>query len=340
MLKENKEIRYKEKRSNSSSVKIMNIHKSKGLEFPICYFAGFKKTFNLGDLQSRFMYDKKYGILTPFFKEGIGTLFTKELIKNNYYLEEISEKIRLFYVALTRAKEKMIMVIPSFKKECEAKKEVDFLIGIKYRSFYDFINSISLNLAKYTELININDLGLTKDYEFTSLINNKEIQSSEKITFIKNNIPSKLITTKHASKIITKLITKEEYKTLEYGTIMHQLLEYTNFLDNSSNEIINNLKNTFDFKNANIYQELEFIYLENNNEYHGIIDLILEYEDEIKIIDYKLKDLEDEAYENQLNIYYKYIKSLKTKPIKLYLYSLLDHKIKDLTSIIDKNFVN
>ncbi len=331
MVKENKEIRYKEKRSSSNCVKIMNIHKSKGLEFPICYFAGYKKSFNSGDLQSRFMYDKKYGILTPFFKEGIGTLFTKELIKNNYYLEEISEKIRLFYVALTRAKEKMIMVIPSFEKEQLAKKEVDYLTGIKYRSFYDFINSISLNLAKYIKLIKIDELGLTKDYEFKNIITNKNFKNSSVIQFIENNFANEIINENHASKTITQILTKEENNTLEYGTKMHQLLEYTNFKEeNSANEIIKNLKNLFNFKDATIYQELEFILREDNNEYHGIIDLMLEYESEIKIIDYKLKNIDDEAYKKQLNIYYKYVKSIKNKQIKLYLYSLIDNKVKEI----------
>ena len=99
MVDNRKEIRQKQDKNSSNSVKIMNIHKSKGLEFPICYFAGFKKNFNLGDIKEKFLYYNKYGILTPYFKEGIGTTFIKTLIKNNYEMEEISEKIRLFYVA-------------------------------------------------------------------------------------------------------------------------------------------------------------------------------------------------------------------------------------------------
>ena len=93
MISSGMEMRYKEGKSSSNCVKIMNIHKSKGLEFPICYFAGFKETFNLRDLQGRFMYDPTYGILTPFYQDGIGTLFTKVLIKNKYLEEEIAEKI-------------------------------------------------------------------------------------------------------------------------------------------------------------------------------------------------------------------------------------------------------
>ena len=76
---------------------------------------------------------------------------------------------------------------------------------------------------------------------------------------------------------------------------------------------------TFDFKNATIYQELEFIFDKDDLEYHGIIDLLLEYNNEIKIIDYKLKNIDDDAYIKQLEVYYNYIRSISAKEIKLYL---------------------
>ena len=50
--------------SNSGdSCKIMTIHKSKGLEYHICYFAGFSYGFNISDLNDRFMFSEKYGII-------------------------------------------------------------------------------------------------------------------------------------------------------------------------------------------------------------------------------------------------------------------------------------
>ena len=327
MINKDNEIRYKESRGMGNSVKIMNIHKSKGLEFPICYYAGLKKKFNLKDLQNRFMFDNKYGILTPFYNEGIGTLITKTLIKRKYYQEEISEKIRLFYVALTRAKEKLIMVLPTFQKEYQGNNHVTNLTALKYRSFYDFLNSISLNLAKYSTHINLDNLGLTKQYNHLTINSNYNEPSLKHITFKENNINSNLITNKHASKTINNLISKEEAKTLEYGTLMHQELEMTNF---KNENITNDLKTKFDFLNANIYQELEFIFEQNNTEYHGIIDLMLEYDNEIKIIDYKLKNINDEAYSKQLSIYYEYLKTISKKEIKLYLYSIIDKEIKEI----------
>lgn len=327
-------IRYKEARGIGNCVKIMNIHKSKGLEFPICYFAGFKKTFNLKELNERFMYDNKYGIITPFYKEGIGTTFIKTLIKNKYYEEEISEKIRLFYVALTRAKEKMIMVMPTFKKEMKATNRVDIEVSNNYRSFYDFINSISLNLASYMTNLDLNKLGLTKDYEVLNNNINYNSNSDEVMEFRENNVDKTLIENKHASKIIKDVISLNEAKTLEFGTLMHERLEMTDFNDLSiTNKYVDNLRNTFDFKNATIYKELEFIFESDNIEYHGIIDLMLEYDNEIKIIDYKLKNIDDEGYIKQLSVYYDYISSISDKKVKLYLYSIMDNKIKEIEYI-------
>ena len=332
MVDNRKEIRQKQDKNSSNSVKIMNIHKSKGLEFPICYFAGFKKNFNLGEIKEKFLYDNKYGILTPYFKEGIGTTFIKTLIKNNYEMEEISEKIRLFYVALTRAKEKMIMVIPEFKKPLKQNIVVNDIVASKYRSFYDFISSIAINLNKYIKTISLDILDLTKDYEFSNnqVIFNEEKKTRNKIEFKPLNIEVELEDRKHASKNILEILKRNDAKTLEYGTKIHEELELINFKEDSDNKYINTLKTKFDFDKAVIYQELEFYFTKDVCEYHGIIDLMLEYDNKIIIIDYKLKNIEDDAYIKQLKVYYDYVSSISNKEIKLYLYSILDEKLKEI----------
>lgn len=332
MIDSDQEIKYKEAKSNSISVKIMNIHKSKGLEFPICYFAGFPKTFNISDLKNKFMFDNKYGILTPFYKEGIGETFVKTLVKNNYYLNEVAEKIRLFYVALTRAKEKMIMVMPNIDDKKYVKDEISFMDGIKFRSFYDFIKSISGNLAKYMISVDLNNVGVTKDYEFSKSLSKNMVNNEEaNMLFIENEIPFIEIEKKHASKTIKEILSVSDEKTLEFGTKIHELLELTDFKNaNTDNKYVNHLLNTFDFNSAKIYQELEFSYELDDVLYHGIIDLMLEYEDKIFIIDYKLKNIDDENYIKQLNVYYNYVKCISNKDVHMYLYSILDNVTKEI----------
>ena len=332
MIENNQEIKYREAKSNSISVKIMNIHKSKGLEFPICYFAGLPITFNLSDLKNKFMFDNKYGILTPFYKDGIGEVFVKTLVKNNYYLNEVAEKIRLFYVALTRTKEKMIMVMPNIEDKKYVKDEVSFMDGIKFRSFYDFIKSISGNLTKYMISVDLNNVGVTKDYEFSKSLSKNMINNEESdMIFIEDDIPFIELEKKHASKTIKEILSISDKKTLEFGTKIHELLELTDFKNtDTDNKYVNHLLNTFDFKSAKIYQELEFSYELDDVLYHGIIDLMLEYEDKIFIIDYKLKNINDENYIKQLNVYYNYVKCISDKEVHMYLYSILDNITKEI----------
>ena len=139
---------------------------------------------------------------------------------------------------------------------------------------------------------------------------------------------------------LNKLITKEEYKNMEFGTLIHYLLEIIDFknpnLNNINNfykEKINNFLNQDILKNindANIYKEYEFIDEINNESYHGIIDLMLEYKDHIDIIDYKLKSIEDKAYINQLNGYKNYIEKRLNKKTNIYLYSILENKVEEV----------
>ena len=334
MIDTKTEIRYKEAKADSDAVKIMNIHKSKGLEFPVCYFAGLYQSFNLRDLQSRFMVDPTYGILTPFYQDGIGTLFTKQLIKNKYLEDEIAEKIRLFYVALTRAKEKMIMVLPEFKVVSKIRKRATYLTEMKYRSFYDFLSSMALNLKDYMRVIDVNALGLSKDYEY-GLRKVSPTIKSDKVMEIHQILTDKsVVNTTHASKTVSNLIRYEEARTMAYGTKIHEMLEDTDFrVKNTHNKYVKQILDTFDFDNASIYQEFEFIFIHDGVEYHGIIDLMLEYDDEIKIIDYKLKNIDDQAYVKQLNVYYEYIRSVSEKKITLYLYSIMDNKLQEVEVI-------
>ena len=329
MIDQGMEIRYKEARGEDSAVKIMNIHKSKGLEFSVCYFAGFKSKFNLGDLKSKFIVDSTYGILTPFYHNGIGTLFTKTLIKNKYMEEEIAEKIRLFYVALTRAKEKMIMVMPEVKNGNKVNGRISYLTGMKYRSFYDFLASISVNLSKYMKTINLDDLSLSKDYEFSVDRKLTKFDSDKVMEFKDIGIDVKLVGQEHASKNIASILSISDAKTLEYGTKIHEMLENTDFKHvKKPNIYVKHLLDTFDFETSLIYQEFEFFFTHDGQEYHGIIDLMLEYDSEIKIIDYKLKNIEDDAYIKQLNVYYEYMRSVSDKKISLYLYSIMDNQVK------------
>ena len=70
--------------------------------------------------------------------------------------------------------------------------------------------------------------------------------------------------------------------------------------------------------------------MNNNITYHSIIDLMLEYDNNIKIIDYKLKNINDNAYLKQLNGYKDYIENRFNKPTNIYLYSVTNNTLEKI----------
>ena len=124
---------------------------------------------------------------------------------------------------------------------------------------------------------------------------------------------------------------------MDYGKKLHEILELTDFnninyegLSSKEREVIDNFIKKIDINNANVYKEYEFIYTEDNTLYHGIIDLMLEYSDNIKIIDYKLKNISDNEYLKQLNGYKTYIEKTFKKKTSIYLYSIIDNVLEEI----------
>lgn len=318
---------------SSDSVKIMTIHKSKGLEFPICYFSGFTKEFSFRELNDNILYSNKYGIITPYFNEYIKPTIYKTLLMLDTKNEELSEKIRLFYVAVTRAKEQMIIVMPELEEEISIDKE-------KIKSFYDMIKLIYSDISKY---VVPREANYTKDYlinknsnDHLKLITNDDNINIENYNFIEDEE----VDLKFSKNNGSRLITKEEKEKMVYGTKVHEVLELMDFKNpnytNIDSKITEKIKSFIDSDliknniNSKFYKEYEFIYKEENIVKNGIIDLMIENESEIIIIDYKLKNIDDDAYNEQLNGYGKYISSKTNKKISKYLYSIIDCKLKKI----------
>ena len=98
--------------AGSGAVQIMTIHKSKGLEFPVVFAAGMGKQFNFQDINSRFLIHPDMGfgvdVILPE-KRLILSAVHKQIIRRQLQRESLGEELRVLYVALTRAKEKLII---------------------------------------------------------------------------------------------------------------------------------------------------------------------------------------------------------------------------------------
>ncbi len=144
---------------SSNVVGLMSIHKSKGLEFPIVIVAGMEKNFNLKDASSSVVLHSELGAGIDFVdiesREKSPSLL-KRIIQQEIKKESVAEELRILYVAMTRAKEKLILTgtISNLEKrlvECcglkyrkelalpytrltEAKKYFDWVIPALYRN--------------------------------------------------------------------------------------------------------------------------------------------------------------------------------------------------------------
>lgn len=96
----------------ADTVRIMSIHKSKGLEFPVVFVAGLGKAFNTQDMKGSMVIHPELGVgidcVDPVRRTKAPTLL-KKVIQEEIKVENLGEELRVLYVALTRAKEKLIL---------------------------------------------------------------------------------------------------------------------------------------------------------------------------------------------------------------------------------------
>lgn len=110
-----------------NTVRIMSIHKSKGLEFPIVFVAGMGKKFNTTDITGSVIIHPEWGVgldAVDLQRRTKIPTFLKKTIQQEIKLENLGEELRVLYVALTRAKEKLILVgCPSQKQLKEVSED-------------------------------------------------------------------------------------------------------------------------------------------------------------------------------------------------------------------------
>jgi len=97
---------------NENVVRIMSIHKSKGLEFPVVFLSGTGKNFNLMDINKSILFHHELGygpdFVDPLRRISYPTVL-KQALRKKIKIENLSEEMRVLYVAFTRAKEKLII---------------------------------------------------------------------------------------------------------------------------------------------------------------------------------------------------------------------------------------
>ncbi len=126
--------------SRDDVVRIMTIHKSKGLEFPVCILAGMGRSLSGGSRGGLLALSPSVGLAAPVVDNERGTsesnAFYRSILRMNQ-LEDLGEELRVLYVAMTRAKEKLVLV--GCAKEDKVPCGTDYFQLIGAKSYFDWV---------------------------------------------------------------------------------------------------------------------------------------------------------------------------------------------------------
>jgi ATP-dependent helicase/nuclease subunit A len=331
------------------AVNIMTIHKSKGLEFPVVYCPLLETLWRSGDASS-VRFDQKHGVIIPVFDEGVKDPVETELMTTRDRRDNISERLRLLYVALTRAREQAVLVMDEKPDEPLSPvlltEPVDLGERENYTRFADVIRSASGAVMRHIkrigwdpELFGTGHLARLKEHQAIP-------ESDMTITYRTLDITYDSPASTRFSMEGTSIPTVEETRMIALGTSVHAALETLDFKKDIEEEIrtkvgdprvraiLSSVKDwpfLSDMENARIMKEHAFMIKKDGAHRHGVIDLLIESETSVIIVDYKLKDISKDAYLDQVRGYMDYARAMFKKEVKGYLWSILDGKLMDVT---------
>lgn len=306
---------------NDNVIRIMSIHKSKGLEFPVVFLSSTGKQFNLMDLNDSVLLHQEMGIGVKYIdydKQIQYDTLSKASLRSKMLIETLSEEMRILYVALTRAKEKLIITgikndyQKDFLKMSEQveryiKKDgkINTILIKKYKKYLDWIllvyeyekeknkNCMLLNLYKKKDILNRCKKIQNEKVNVIEELNKKEITKEEFKTLEKilnYTYPNKLATTIPTKTSVTKLKQVEQEK-LDIG--IEELIGKQRNLEDKIEDVIE-------------FPKPQFLKLEEKNKLTGaqkgtLIHLCMQNLDEK--VDYnliKVKELINSLVEKQI----------------------------------------
>lgn len=210
---------------NEDVIRIMSIHKSKGLEFPVVFLCGTGNEFNMRDLNDSILIHSELGFGPQYInyerKISYNTL-PKEAIKEQIRKELKEEEMRLLYVAITRAREKLIIVgtDKNLKKSLQKKEEmlqitdnkVTGSISSKAKTYLDWLEMVNLADKKMPDLIEVFTHSKNENFKIE-----KDSKKEEKIELEKREINPKvneILTWKYPWQELTKIEGKSSVSKL------------------------------------------------------------------------------------------------------------------------------
>ena len=236
---------------NDDVVRIMSIHKSKGLEFPVVFLSSTNKQFNLTDLYENVLLHQNLGIGAKYIdydKQIEYDTLSKAAIKNKIFIETLSEEMRILYVALTRAKEKIFITginnnfeenIKKIEEQVKRYKRTDNKINPilvkKYKKYLDWIllvyeyekenigDKIQLEVHYKQELLKSLKQEITEEIDVVEKLENTDI-NQKRLKEIEN-----ILNYEYPNKIDCRIPTKTSVTALKQLKKQEESIEKIEF---------------------------------------------------------------------------------------------------------------
>ena len=273
---------------NDDVIRIMSIHKSKGLEFPVVFLVNTNKQFNEQDIKKNpVLLHQELGIGAKYINYNAQVQYdtlTREAIKNVIRNENISEEMRILYVALTRAKEKLIItgISNDYAKQLEnieqqkniyAKKDgkINPILVKKYKTYLEWILLVYLyEQANTEELLKLNRIEQNSILEYKMENDEKENTSQKVIETLNQKIIDKnkinkikeQIEYEYPNKLAIDIPTKSSVTKIKQMKNKQLGIDFES-LDNEEN--VNKENSTADTKNIT-FEKPKFLQEEKDNQ--------------------------------------------------------------------------
>jgi len=233
-------------------VRIMTIHSSKGLEFPVVFMAGMARNFNMIDIRKPYLLDKEYGFATKYVnaeKRISYPSLPQIAFKRKKKMEMLAEEMRVLYVAMTRAKEKLF-ITATLK---DATKKIDQWNDVSSQSEWLFKDYERASALSYIDWIG------------PALIRHHDCGELRTVSDLKSRVPEEIM--EHPASWKVTLLHSEEIKKQESSTEQGE----DDFLENvqklepvpvsfkEANEIHERLTWDYPFQNAAIYRSKQSV---------------------------------------------------------------------------------
>jgi ATP-dependent helicase/nuclease subunit A len=325
--------------SEDDLVKVMTIHQSKGLQFKVVFYWSTNSN-SIIDLKLPIIVDEQLGLglhtlLLPKRLKKVNLL--RQIIEFKVTKEELEEQIRVLYVALTRAQEKMIIV--GSEKKPMVSKEISMLTVFEKIGTQGWILNALRNLDDSLYVLNRISIEGKRTVRLAIREEEQTLPTYGKPT----EQPSKMIPSLKDQTYIPQIYLSGDMKPKQQGTWMHYTLQQLRTLpfgDDQLQQLSISLTETMRIQlitysqhpfTKSLYQmsiahEVPFMARLDQQLVYGYIDMIAESEDTLIIIDFKTdRNVSDEAlkqrHQHQLDTYKQAMALTTQKKIEAYLYS-------------------